>query len=290
MLRILASSDLHYNLPRSRPGVRDLAKQVAHRGADVLVLAGDIAGTKLSDFAEALELFEPFKNQKLLVAGNHDLWVDADGDSHSKWAEELPELAKQYDFRMLDCGELIVDDVAFVGNVGWYDYTFRRDDLAIPMRFYEAKIGPGFAAATPELEFLLEPRSELQRRHFRITTAWQDGRYVDLPFGDVEFTDRLIGRLEEQLVRAANKVDKIVSVIHHLPHRELVRYRGEISWDFAAAFLGSPRFSQVLGGYDQVRLCLSGHSHRADCIRDNGVEYVTIGSNYTKKALMEFQL
>lgn len=290
MVRILATSDLHYNVARSKEGVRELAEQSVRRGGDVLVIAGDVAGADPDEFAEALELFDAFRGVKVLVAGNHDLWVAAGQDSYVKWSRHLPELAQRYGFRMLDHGEIFVDGVAFVGNVGWYDYSFRLESLKVPLRFYEAKTGPGHAAAVPQLSFLVQGRDDLQDRHYEITTAWRDGRCVKLPVSDPQFTEELVGRLSGQLDRAGREAKTIVAVLHHLPRRDLVRYRGDVSWDFAAAFLGSQRFYDVLRQCPTLRLCLSGHSHRADRIQDNGATYVTIGSTYSEKVLLEFDV
>jgi len=289
-LRILASSDLHYNVDRSKGPTRQLAKQVIARGGDVLALAGDIAGADPEDFEAALELFDRFEGVKLLVPGNHDLWVAHGQNSYTKWSRQLPHLARRHGFCMLDHGQVQVGAVGFVGNVGWYDYSFRSADLAVPLRFYQAKVGPGRAAAVAKFRQLVEDNHGLEDRHHQITIAWRDGQFVNLPVSDTEFTDQLVRRLDRQLTRSVNAAEKIVAVLHHLPRRELVQYRGDGDWDFAAAFLGSERFGQVLGQYDQVKLCLSGHSHRADFINGAACRYVSIGSTYTAKALMEFHL
>ncbi|NLX07209.1 MAG: hypothetical protein GXY33_18890 [Phycisphaerae bacterium] len=289
-MRIIATSDLHYNIARSRPGVRQAAQKVAQRGGDVLVIAGDIAGIDTAIFAEALELFADFRGPKLLVAGNHDLWVAPGRCSLEKWSRELPQIARRYGFHMLDHEPYYADGVAFVGTVGWYDYSFRLRKLDVPLRFYQAKMGPGRVAAVPELSNLLESQDDLHDHHFAITAAWRDGQYVNLPFDDPGFTDHLAERLDEHLKAAVARSPHVVAVTHHLPRRELVWYRGDPGWDFVAAFLGSDKLHAVLRRYEPVKLCLSGHSHRADSIKDNGTHYVAIGSTYLDKALVELDL
>jgi 3',5'-cyclic AMP phosphodiesterase CpdA len=289
-MRILASSDLHYNIKRSIEPTRDLARQVRRRGGDVLILAGDIAGIDETNFLEALELFADFKGEKLLVAGNHDLWVSPGDCSYEKWTNRLPKLARRMGFTMLDHETRVIGNIGFVGNVGWYDYTLRDHRLAIPLRFYQAKIGPGRALRVSEWQHLLPPEDELRPEHHDITFSWKDGEFVNLPMNDEEFLDLLKNRLQADLERISERSEKIVTILHHLPRRELVWYRDDANWDFATAFLGSQRLGDLLKTSPNLTLCLAGHNHRSDVVKEDGVEYITIGSTYLKKVLLEYDL
>ena len=89
-------------------------------------------------------------------------------------------------------------------------------------------------------------------------------------------------------------MEAVVAVVHHLPFRELVRHTGDPKRDFAAAFLGSPRFGDVLRAEPKVRLCLTGHSHQeADMMIGRGrapVRVVNPGSDYDHKELVQITL
>jgi len=238
-MRILATSDLHYNIKRSKEPARDVARRVVNRGGDIFILAGDIAGVDSEHFLRGLELFSGFTAKKLLVAGNHDLWIKPGECSFEKWSKRLPQLAAQAGFTMLDHEPTVIGDLGFVGNVGWYAYGFRDDRLAIPMRFYQAKVAPGRAARLSEYHHLLDPVDPILPQHHAITTAWRDGEYVRLSMSDLDFVDYLAGRLERHLAQIEPRCRKIIAVMHHLPHRDLVWYRGDANWDFAAAFLAA---------------------------------------------------
>ena len=80
-MRILATADLHYDVWRSREPTRRLARELLAVGGDVLILAGDTAGRQIEDFRRCLELFADFSGPKLLVPGNHCVWVDGSADS-----------------------------------------------------------------------------------------------------------------------------------------------------------------------------------------------------------------
>jgi predicted phosphohydrolase len=289
-MKILASSDLHYNIKRSIEPTRELAREVCRRGGDVFILAGDIAGSDETIFTEALELFSGFKGEKLLVAGNHDLWVRGEVDSFEKWSNRLPALASAAGFHMLDHSPRIVGEVGIAGNIGWYDYSFRDSRLAVPLRFYQAKIGPGRAQRLEEWQHLVAPADELLPIHSDITSAWRDGEFVRLNMSDESFVETLLEKLKADLEGLEKKCKKIVTVLHHLPRQDLVWYRGDPNWDFAAAFLGSGRFDEVLKGFPQIQYCLAGHNHRSEVVKTPETEYIAIGSTYLEKNLLELEI
>ncbi len=289
-MRILASSDLHYNIPRSRKPTRELAQQIISQQADVLIIAGDIAGYDTDRFARALDLFSEFKGIKLLVPGNHDLWVNNGVNSFEKWKNILPEIARKYGFVMLDGNPQIIGDIGFVGNVGWYDYSFRDKTLNVPLQFYKAKIGPGRALYNNQLaEFDINPEN-LEDTHKAITSIWNDRNFVKLPFSDEEFTELLASQLKDDIEKIANKCKHIIAITHHLPTRKLVWYRGQPNWDFAAAFLGSQKFSDIIADYENIIYHISGHNHKSAHCRISSTEHITIGSTYREKALLKLDI
>ena len=82
-MRILVTSDLHYNVARSRPPTEALAREICRVGGDVLILAGDTVGMSLAVLEDVFGLFASFRGAILLVAGNHELWTSGGGDSRS---------------------------------------------------------------------------------------------------------------------------------------------------------------------------------------------------------------
>ncbi|RLE61890.1 MAG: hypothetical protein DRJ38_10650, partial [Thermoprotei archaeon] len=54
---------------------------------------------------------------------------------------------------------------------------------------------------------------------------WADRDFVELPMSDEEFTLMLLNRFEEHIKEIYGGVEKIVTVMHHLPFRELVHYK-----------------------------------------------------------------
>ena len=160
------------------------------------------------------------KPQAVRVAGNHELWA-ARGDSYAIFTEELPRRVRAMGWHWLETEPFVSGDVAIVGSVGWYDYSFAQIDLGIPRRFYESKVSPRAAERLKQFAGLLEAADDVPPAAREIVAQWNDGQYVRLGRSDEAFLGELLNRLRLALesTRAARHV---VAAIHHLPFRELV--------------------------------------------------------------------
>lgn len=285
MLRILITSDLHYNIVRSQLPARRLARQAVRAGGDALVLVGDTAGVDLDVFAQALDLFEPFKGLKLMVPGNHCLWRSDGGSSMERYEQILPQLAQQHGFAMLDRQPVVLGDAGLVGSIGWYDYSFAQPSLGIPLEFYRQKVSPGAAAYMGMDELVARHRHELTDELLSMGVRWTDGQYVNLGMSDEEFVALLAQRLSSQLDELSPRVSRIVAFLHHLPFRELVPEIGHRRVAFAAAYMGSPLLGEVLRRFPKISHVFCGHSHWHMQARIGHMEVVSIGSTYKEKHL-----
>jgi predicted phosphohydrolase len=286
-MKILVSSDLHYDIRRSRQPAEHLAGQVRDVGGDVLVLAGDTTGPDIEIFRDALRLFADFPGCKLLVLGNHELWCDDGQTSLDRYERLLPDLAGEEGFTVLDHQPRIIGRVGLVGSIGWYDYSMRDEELGIPLEFYRRKISPGAAKYYGENEELLEAhRHELTDSQMAVGARWMDGWRIHLGMSDEEFLDRLLVRLDEQLTEISPRVDRIIAFIHHLPFAELLpdRHLPE-RFRFAKAFLGSTRIGEALAANPKVTDVFCGHSHWPKHASIGKIAAVNNGSTYIRKRL-----
>lgn len=285
-MRILITGDLHYNIRRSQAGAVELAAEARRLGGDALVLLGDTAGADTQSLREALELFAEFDGLRLLVPGNHCLWCQPGQDSLQRYHELLPALAGECGFVLLDASPQVLDGVGLVGSVGWYDYSFREEALDVPKDFYEAKIAPGAARYYGGHEDLLARHAErLTDRHHSLSARWMDGVHVKLPYSDAEFVAVLADRLAGQLAELAPRVDRIVAFMHHLPFEQLVPRNRPDRFAFAAAYMGSERFGEVLLDCPKVTHVYCAHSHWKTRARIGRIEAVNVGSTYVQKHL-----
>jgi len=285
-MRIVATADLHYEWrEEARDLVRALAAEVCRSQADVLAIAGDTFAFDPAILEECLALFRDFHGVKMLVAGNHDLWVPAQGDSSTRVLDEvMPEVCRRFGFEYLEHAPMVIGSVGFVGTVGWYDYSLRDADLDVPDRFYEHKTGPGYAEAKRAWRHLVEPPyPEPTADQRRIVTQWMDVRHMRLGMSDAAFTALLAARLRDSLAAIRDDVDEIVAVLHHLPFREALTSKKGPSWRFGNAFMGAEVFGEILAAEPKVRLAIYGHSHTEGVVTHGDVIGVNCGSTYRRK-------
>jgi hypothetical protein len=290
-MRILVTADLHYDILRSRVPAREAAARACALGGDAIVLAGDTAGAELAPLRECLGLFAGFPGRRFMVVGNHCLWCRPAEDSLQRYHQTLPRVAAEHGFELLDHAPAVLGDVALVGSVGWYDYSFRDKSLGIPMAFYRAKIAPGAAACLGVHDDLLATyRGELTAAQMSLAARWMDGVHVRLGLSDEEFLDTLTRKLARHLAHAAPRASQIAAFLHHVPFAELVPRGRPARFAFAAAYMGARRLGDVLQRCGKVTHVYCGHSHWPASIRRGRMNVIGIGSTYTDKQLKLLEL
>src|SRR5690606_33018713 len=115
-----------------------------------------------------------------------------------------------------------------------------------------------------------------------IVARWNDGKFVKLGREDAVFLDELLDQLRRQL-DALHSVPRVIAAIHHLPFAELLPPRHGSQWDFARAYLGSPRIGELLLNYPNITDVFCGHSHLAAEARIGSLNAINIGSGYRFK-------
>jgi predicted phosphohydrolase len=282
-VRIFITADLHYDVARSKGPTEAIAEEICRKGADILLIVGDCVSTDLAMLDRMLGLFDGFRGPKLLVAGNHELWTCGGADSLHRYEVELLEACRRCGVHYLDDAPFRADGVAFVGSVGWYDYSFRPASLGIPLRFYQSKVAPGAAGQFTMHRHLLEPADDISAAGREVTTRWMDGVRVSLPMDDTAFTERLVAKLRRHLDEVHESAQHVVAAVHHLPFHELVPHSLIPNWAFANAFMGSELFGEVLTEYPKNRHVYCGHSHQLKKCRRRDLECISVGSTYRDK-------
>ncbi len=279
-MRLLVTADLHYNHPKSRALADEVIDRMNAAGGDVLLVVGDTAAADGDAFERCLGRFQ-FAGPKLVVAGNHELWTNGP-DSYELLHCTLPARAAAIDWRWIQGEPFVADDLAIVGSVGWYDYSFAQANLEIPLRFYEHKVSPGAAERFEEFAFLFDRQDDLPAGAKEIVARWNDGRHVKLHRSDREFLAELLQQLERQLQSLADK-RQIIAAAHHLPFRELLPPPHSAQWDFAKAYLGSEAIGHLLLRFPNVSHLFCGHSHMPCDLHVGHIHAINIGSGYRSK-------
>lgn len=279
-MRLLVTADLHFNHGRSRALAEQVIEEMNAAGGDVLLVVGDTAAADCDDLERCLSLFR-FRGPRLFVAGNHELWTRRN-DSYALFKDELPRRIRALGWHWLQDEPLVAGDVAIVGSVGWYDYSFAPGDLGIPRRFYEHKLSPGAAERFTEYLHLLERADDISPHGRQVLARWNDGKFVKLGRPDEQFLDERVAQLRGQL-ESLSSCRTVIAAVHHLPFRELLPPSRGAQWDFARAYLGSDRLGETLLAFANVRQVFCGHSHFPCEARVGHVAATNIGCGYRWK-------
>jgi putative phosphoesterase len=266
-MRIFITSDLHLEIDSQGDGsTKKLASFVCQQGTrdDVLLILGDL-GNIDEHFLRCLAHFRNFTGKKLLVLGNHDIWVMPQEERTSRDRKrQLEDRSHDYGFIPIEDNPQVIDEVSFIGNMGWYDYSF-QDQLDIPNDAYEKKMYPGTKMP-----------------------MWNDALYVDWGKNDSAVVDGIIATLERQLRQAGTK--KIIVGLHHVPTKQLLfhpRWAVPRHIRFANAFLGSQKLADLFAKFnDKISHVFCGHIHMSKAVNQNGIVYLSVGSDYQKKQLV----
>jgi len=267
-MRIVATSDVH--IPKYLNKMASLVRRLCTDVADVLLLLGDIAPANDAAFDEFLCHLAFFKGPKLFVIGNHDLWT-ADGSSKERYNKTVPELLAKHNFHPLDKEPVVFHGVGFVGNIGWYDYSFSRVYAPPPGTQY-IRYANSKKLSMPQMikwDDINEDdwkKKEIYYKGFLGLiqgTGCNDKDYIKDFWEDREFCQMRAEQLDEDLKKVSKKANKIVTAFHCLPFKEgLIRNNTKPNVCFTNAFAGSKLLGDVLYKHPKVGLCLWGHVHQ----------------------------
>lgn len=268
-LTLAVTADLHWGHRRGVEANERLAEWVGAHRPDVLVIAGDVGSG--DNYESCLTQFQSLPGLKCLVPGNHDIWVPQETaeDSLLRYRERLPAIARKHGFHYLDREPLYFpqEDLALVGSINWYDYSWSLDRLR---------------ASFPGEEHRLQSKRFSRGRH-------NDANFVRWDLDDGKFTAQVISTFVRQLNEALKRVGRVIVVTHHPPLYGLgfprdVDDLDTCLWD---AFSGNRSLEQVLREHaDRVALVFCGHTHRARQCSVGSMQGYNIGGDYHFKRLL----
>lgn len=234
-MRIHIVSDLHLNHIHRGPGSRFSSlfpntgiASPEETGADVLVLAGDIAGD-----CEAVGYFKDYKIPVVMIVGNHESY----GHVHHDVIDRNKNESKGTAVHFLENESIVINGVRFIGSTLWTD----------------CKIGHGSDEAKKDAV-------RYGLNDFRvIKTRQNDGSVKTLSIDEsIAWHNESIKFIKGELDTDHN--GSTVVVTHHLPSEACVseKYKGSpINGGFAS------NLDSLING-DRVNLWIHGHTH--DCV------------------------
>lgn len=265
-MRVAVTADLHWGVSRRGDrATRALAEHVRKLQPDLFAIAGDVG--EGAEWSRCLAQFAELSCPKLVVPGNHDLWVRYPGQgSMTAYERRLPAACPRHGFQYLDERFWAREGWAVVGSINWYDYSFADPDLTA--------------------EF---PDAEQMYREKRFPRGWHnDGRYVHLGMTDEAFTDRVVQRFQRHLSELPETVSNVLVIQHHPPVRELF-YPTDLTTveqRFWLAYTGNRRMQEAVRSDPRIRAVFCGHTHAACEAEADGRLYVNVGGDYDFKRLV----
>jgi predicted phosphohydrolase len=272
-LSIAVTADLHWGTRHEtgRRATLDLVAHLAESPHDVLILAGDVGAG--DDFERCLELFDGLPSKKALVPGNHDLWVngsDTRGDSLAVFREVLPRLSREHSFAYLDQENLLLPDhdLAVVGTINWYDYSWSIAEL------------PNYA---DDWEERLRAKRFFRGRH-------NDANFVRWDTDDARFTRDVVADFGRNLTAALDRAKVVIAVTHHPPVRGLNFPRnGPPTFDSLlwTAFSGNQSLESLIEAHaGRIPFFFCGHTHAAAQCTIGPARGFNVGGDYPWKRLL----
>jgi len=236
-MRIGVTSDIHTDIsPANSQIISYLVDVIDHAKLDVFIMCGDVSPS-IYKFYETLSAFHDLSCIKLLVAGNHDIWILNPNDninSHQKYLL-ITKICEEHGFHHLGDSPVVSANIGFCGTIGWYDYSYKIDRYKISERDYASKIFRG--------------------------SVWNDVNYAKWNATDIEIAIKFEHDLQKQIDSIRDQVSQIIVATHHVSFRECVTYRNELPWDFFSAFMGSAGLGEICLKESLVTHALFGHTH-----------------------------
>ena len=275
-MRIAFTSDLHTDHHAANRLVwQTMVALLQDLAPDVFICCGDVSAEE-KQFGMTVMALEQVACPKLLVPGNHDVWVQNAAwvrrgiTSEQKYYRLLPALCRAAGVHPLWLEPYVLGDVAFCGSLGWYDYSLRNVAL------------DAFITG-----------ADYRRKTFQ-GRVWNDERFVHWPppdettatrprLSDEALTAHMVQALAQQLQEVQPRVRRIVGVTHMLPFRSMVQYRQEPRADYFGAFMGSVRLGEVLQSCPAVELVLAGHTHRQCTVQVGRITAMTSPVGYASQ-------
>ncbi len=237
------------------------------KGECAFVIVGDVAQS-LPLLHNYLHKFKHINVPKFFTAGNHDIWVESEGaNSFLKYTLLLKEAVEDAGFHFLDAAPKIMGDIGFVGNIGWYDYSFRRRYLILPDAFKLIRVKEKNLIDWQDLTIEDYRKKVLFGEidgKLHMITRWNDIMFIRWEMTDEEFVDYCLGKIKQDFDEIREKVSKIVFFSHHIHFQQCVQYMGVPKWDFNTAFYGSEKIGQFLLKEKKLKTVIFAHSHIMD--------------------------
>ncbi|MEK5209283.1 metallophosphoesterase [Psychrobacillus sp. FSL H8-0510] len=233
-------SDLHLDINQEHVEediVKVLCNTIKEKDWDILLISGDISN-HMDDTLSILHEIEKQTGRPVhFVPGNHDLARTISMGSDDVLASYLAD-------KSVPIGKpAIYGDIAIVGALGWYDYSY----------------GPH----THTAELLARLKGSL----------WYDGGHINFKDGDIDISERFLRQLADDLAKVKDK--QVWVMTHFVPYESNIRYI-DATWNICNAYMGSESVGELLDIHENVRYVSFGHTHTRAGVKESDQKTIVL--------------
>jgi len=264
-MRVAVASDIHVDGYEFWGTYAELlSEEIYDHGAELFVLCGDVTNDIVL-FKHFMSYFcmllEKQGIELLFVPGNHDVWVTNSKfplpSSKEKYYQVLPNIFNKINnAHYLPTKPYVIDDYAFVGNMGWYDYSYSSDNYSRAVL--------------------------LCKKYLQYT--WLDYKYVHWDGKkDEEILEELMLIFDEQLESVKDK--NVIACTHMVPLKKFCKSKMGEGFDFFTAYMGSEKIFDVIKKYPNIKRALYGHTHYVGNEAHENIQFInaSIGHRFQNK-------
>ena len=265
--KIIVLSDIHWDYKDNKSLWIEYLDKLKNNNYDILLNCGDTSSYN-EQYIEALKECSNICKNILTVQGNHDVWLREEDNGINSWEKYLNrnKLISDMGFHSLDSNPYIINKIGFVGNMGWYDYSFKdkivydkyikNDPMAYYLYFHKKIFPDGLA-------------------------RWNDAIMVDWGKNDREMTKYFSDLLEKDIIKIENDCDIICVILHHVPISRMLVKKDD-HWNMGNAFSGSKIFGDIIKRHNKIKYVFCGHTHSYFNKIIKGIQYINVGSGYNQ--------
>ncbi len=250
-MNVLVISDTHHGHPGWNGfGEKIIAKAVTMTQTKKITVAlhiGDLIepANKKMTLKHGLDLFKNIPAEfHLWVAGNNDIEMITPENNILDYAQQLKIIGNEHDVWFLDFAPRIIDDIAFVGNFGYCDFSLWR-----PHKVHS----PQFPSTLQKIK--------VESDHFHLNR-----------FGHTqqEIFEHCQKTLRSHLLHCLGH--KIVLATHTVPDSRLLLYGESPQFDFQNAWMGwdDSQSQNQIEKTPGLTFQFCGHTHRSQTINRTG--------------------
>lgn len=250
-MKLLVLADLHFQ-SKTLANKFYLEKQKRvirqHLGSaidecDLVVIAGDVTESSIiKTSCNPLDaLYYIFDKEVIFTLGNHEFSFNKHSDVLTYWEQFFHHKVHCLDI----CGKVTFNDVNFVGNVLWYDFSLNKC-----MSIMKGEVIDG----------------------------WLDATIKDFdPIKECELC-------KDQIFSSLSKEHKNVLLTHMVPHIDLNIFSRTQPYSPYNAYSGCERFllDIIDAGY-KIDYAICGHTHQRECKTIEGINCINVGNDYFQR-------